>query len=61
MGFDVVTTITSPLDPVKLLAYYPVKYTIIPPSRGGGGEGSSSTLRSIQVIMHVILFVQATL
>ena len=58
MGFDVLTTNTS--DPVKLVAYYPVKYTSIPPSRGGG-EGSSSTLRSIQVIMHVILFVQATL
>ena len=58
MGFDVLMTITSPLDPVKLLA------ASIPPSRGRGGgwgEGSSSTLRSIQVIMHVILFVQATL
>ena len=38
MGIDVLTTITSPLDPVKLLAYYPVKYTSIPPSRGAGGR-----------------------
>ena len=32
MGFDVLTTITSPLDPVKLLA------ASIPPSRGAGGR-----------------------
>ena len=32
MGFDVLMTITSPLDPVELLA------ASIPPSRGAGGR-----------------------